>query len=93
MATHQTVTGLPNGLYTLTAWVQSSGGQTTAQMSVKDYGGAEVIRNITASSTWQQTQLQHVPVSNGQAKIVFYSNAGANQWIKADDINFFKETY
>ncbi|MDF2668172.1 MAG: hypothetical protein K0R67_478 [Paenibacillus sp.] len=93
VATHQTVTGLTNGLYTLTAWVQSSGGQTTAQMSVKDYGGVEVIRNITASSTWQQIQLQHVPVTNGQAKIVFYSNAGANQWIRVDDVSFFKETY
>lgn len=41
-STYQDLTGVPNGTYLLTAWVQSSGGQTTCEMYAKG-SGAEMI--------------------------------------------------
>src|SRR5262249_35561017 len=47
----QTVTGLPNGTYTLAAWVESSGGQTSADLFASGYGGAEMDAPLTKAMT------------------------------------------
>lgn len=37
---YQTLTGLDNGTYTLSAWAKSGGGQDTCQIYAKNYGGS-----------------------------------------------------
>lgn len=91
VTTSQTISGLPNGSYTLLAWVRSSGGQTTARLTA---GSASANLN-TAISDWKQIVLENVTVSNatsgsnGSCTISFSSNAGAGQWLQFDDVFFF----
>jgi hypothetical protein len=88
-ASSQTLTGLSNGLYTVKAWVKASGGQ---QMYVKNYGGAQISVNLTASNAYTQVVISNVQVSNGNAEIGFWSNdAVGNAWLNADDVTFYKQ--
>jgi hypothetical protein len=89
--TYQTITGLPNGTYNLSAYVRSTGGQTASYMAVKDYGGAsELTADLRSTGTgpWTLVTINNVQVTAGQATIGFYSDAGAGQWTNIDDINF-----
>lgn len=87
-STYQTVTGLPNGRYDVSAWVLSSGGHQTAQFYAKNYGGAQVQSAIPASpSSWVKLELNNVQVTNGQIEIGFYSNANAGNWINIDNVS------
>ena len=84
--TYQVVKGLPNGIYTLSAWVKSSGGQNTAQLQAKNYGGADVATAIGASpGAWAQVIVKNISVTNGQCEIGIYSKASAGNWLHFDD--------
>ncbi len=88
---YQNLTGLPNGTYTLKAWVQSSGGQSTAQIYVKNFGGTEKNTAInTAIGSWTQVTISNIVVTNGSAQIGVYTVANANNWVKVDDWTFIK---
>ena len=87
----QELTGLPNGTYTLKAWVKSSGGQSIARVYVKDYGGAELVYSVNAPlSSWTQVTIPDIAVSNGKATFGIYSVANAGNWLMADDFSFVK---
>jgi hypothetical protein len=82
---YQNVTGLPNGTYTLKAWVKSSGGQGVCRMFVKNYGGSELQSSFnTAISNWTQITISNINVTNGQCQIGIYQEANANNWCRAD---------
>ena len=85
--TYQTITGIENGAYTLTAWVRSSGGQTRVVMEMGDYDelGSSKALLIPACQEWTQIRLT-VPVSAGQVTIRFYSKANAGQWLQVDRV-------
>ena len=91
VTTKQNLTYLPNGLYTLSAWVKSSGGQTQAAMRVLNYGGTERVVNIGAASAWMLITLTNVSVSNGKATIAFTSNGSAGQWLEVDKVSFAQQ--
>jgi hypothetical protein len=87
----QTVTGLPNGTYTLSAWIQSSGGQSVAQLFARNYGGAEQDAAVnSAIATWRQVSLAGIAVTNGTCQIGVQTTAGANQWVDLDDVTLVK---
>ena len=88
VTTKQNLTYLPNGSYTLSAWVKSSGGQSQARMRVLNSGVAERYVDIPQTSAWTQITIPNVIVSNGKATIAFTSNAAANQWLKVDNVSF-----
>lgn len=88
---HQVATGLPNGVYTLKTWVKSSGGQTTAQIFAKSFGGSEIDVSIArAIGTWTQITLSNINVTNGQCDVGVFSVANANNWVVADDFSLTK---
>ncbi len=90
-STHQVVTGLVNGTYTLKAWVKSSGGQTTAQIYVKSFGGTEIDHSVNgAIGSWTQITISNINVTNGQADVGFYSVANAGNWVIVDDFELTK---
>ena len=92
--TYQIIEGLDNGTYTLKAWIQSSGGQNTAKMYAKDFGGSEVNVSLPTTSTWTQVRIDNITVSNGQCTFGFYSDANAGNWHCFDDVELYKtETY
>ncbi|MCR5886648.1 peptidoglycan DD-metalloendopeptidase family protein [Hymenobacter sp. J193] len=90
----QTVTNLPNGSYTLRAWVKSTGGQTSVLMLARNFGGTQ--RQIPIPTTyewgnWTQIELTNIAVTAGKCEVGFSSNAGTNQWIYFDDIELVKQ--
>ncbi|MFC3800056.1 family 43 glycosylhydrolase [Cohnella sp. GCM10012308] len=88
---YQNLTNLPNGTYTLKVWVKSSGGQSTAQIFVKNYGGSEIDAAINSSiGSWTQVTIPNIQVTNGSAQIGVYSVANANNWVRVDDWSFIK---
>lgn len=88
---YQSLTNIPNGTYTLKAWVRSGGGQTTAQIYVKNYGGAEIDYSINNSiGSWTQITIPNIVVTAGKAQIGVYSVANAGNWLRVDDWSFTK---
>lgn len=89
--TYQLITGLPNGAYQLKAWIKNTGGQTIAQMTAKNFGGANLSVNLPKASNWTLLQIPTIQVSNGQCEIGFYSADVASwNYLYADDIQFIK---
>lgn len=87
----QTLTGLENGNYELSAWITSSGGFNAVYMYAKDSGNAEVKVDIPASSSgWTQIHLP-VAVSNGQITLGFYADGGAGLWTAVDLVTLVKD--
>ncbi len=91
--TYQTLTGLTNGLYTLTAWVKSNvvSGQGINCMEAINYGGNSTYAIPPEASEWEMIVLKDINVTNGQCTIGFYSGTLANYWYSVDDVNFFKQ--
>ncbi len=89
--TYQTITGIPNGTYELKAWVKSSGGQSTAKLYCKNFGGTEKNYSInTAISNWAQVTVPNINVTNGQIEVGLSSTAAAGQWINVDNMSLVK---
>ncbi|MDJ0336090.1 glycoside hydrolase family 16 protein [Salinibacterium sp. G-O1] len=86
--TGQTI-NIPNGTYTLSAWVRSSGGQAQAYLEAKDYGAVSQ-KNITATSTWTRISITFT-ATTGLVNVGFYSNASGNQWIGFDNVQLLRQ--
>jgi hypothetical protein len=87
----QTVTGLPNGTYTLAAWVESSGGQSVAQLFAKGFGGAEIDASVdTAMANWSHVSIPGIVVTNGTCEIGAQTTGSANQKLDLDDFTLTK---
>ena len=92
----QTITGLPNGNYTLK--VVSHGqdkGTVNRYLYAKDYGGAE--KDLTfANTAWREfkfPEIKNIKVTNGQCTIgVKMDTAGAGTWGKLDDFELYADT-
>lgn len=93
--TSQTLTGLPNGTYTVTAWAMSSGGQSATFLSAKNYGAGAPERKADLPSRgfprWERVVISGVPVTNGQLEVGMYSNAGAGQWSSLDGVTVWRQ--
>ena len=89
--TYQVVPRLAPGLYQLSAWVRSSGGQSVGWMEVNAYGGTKRTISIPAGEVWTKVTLSDIHVTAGQARIGFYSIAEAGQWLQFDEISFIKQ--
>ena len=87
--THQTVSNLPNGTYTLRAWVQ--GNSTQSQLQAQNHGGPVASVALPATGQWTQVSLSNVNVSNGQCEIGFYSKPGGGQWLYFDDVELLRQ--
>lgn len=90
--TSQLVRNLPNGVYTFRAWVKTSNGNAGARLQAQEFGGSTKTLAIP-QNTWQWTQvaLTDINVTNGQARVGFYSKAAANQWLHFDDVEFVRQ--
>ena len=84
--TIQSISGLPNGTYTLKGWFRSSGGQGWGNMSIKNYGGSELYAAINSTmSTWTQKIISNIAITTGVCEIDIYQQSGAGQWTDYDD--------
>jgi hypothetical protein len=86
-STYQNIS-LPNGTYTLSAWVQSSGGQTAASIFAKNFGAGELTASINKSmSSWTKVSVLGITVTTGSIQVGFSSDANAGDWVNVDDFS------
>ncbi|WP_053372151.1 glycosyl hydrolase 53 family protein [Paenibacillus sp. FJAT-27812] len=91
VTTSQTVSGLENGYYTLTAWAQNSGGQHASYLFARDNGSSEARAALPIGSAWTKVYLRGIHVTNGTATIGLYSDAKAGNWAKLDFVELVKD--
>lgn len=92
--TYQTVTGLPDGTYTLRAWIKSWGGQgqvTYLEAKAYDNSTGTALRTpLPTTSVWTRVSVPNIVVRGGQATVGIYSKAGAGQSIHFDDVELIR---
>ena len=79
---------VPNGTYTLTAWVKSSGGHDNCLVAVKNYGGGDALGQIPATDQWTEIKIENIPVTTGSAQISLWSTSTQGAWVLLDDVVF-----
>lgn len=91
----QQIKDLPDGEYTLKAWIKSSGGQKVANLYIKGYGGEEINISLTDPiSEWTQvTVCENLTISGGVCEIGLTSDASANQWVTIDDFTLIRRDH
>ena len=91
VTTSQLISNLPNGTYTLRAWAQSGGGQTTCQLYGRS-GTAEQALTLPTTGTWTQLSVPGIVVANGQCEIGLRSVAAAGNYCSLDDVELVPAT-
>jgi arabinogalactan endo-1,4-beta-galactosidase len=88
----QTITGLENGTYSLSAWIQGGGGETTLQLFAADYGGAAQAVDVitTGWQEWETPVIDKIAVTNGKVTIGLKVASGGGSWAFLDDIELTK---
>ncbi len=88
----QTITGLENGTYTLDAWIQGGGGETTLQLFASDYGGSLLTADFktTAWQEWKTPAIEKIVVTNESCTIGLKVVAPGGTWAFLDDVEFTK---
>lgn len=87
------VKSVPNGLYAVSVWVRSGGGQNALQLFAKNFGAAEIDAVIGASpiSNYTKYTIDNIQVTNGQIEIGIWSDANANNWAAFDDFELVQK--
>lgn len=89
---YQNIT-LPNDTFRLTVWVKSSGGQNTAKIYAKNFGGSELNYSINNTiGNWTQVIIPNIIVTNGSIQVGVYSDANGGNWVNVDDFNLVLES-
>lgn len=84
--TTQTLREVPNGWYTLKAWVRSSRDQKEAYIALKDCGGEAARASVPlVKDQWLQIVVS-AEVKNQQCTLSLYSDAEGEDWVGFDDI-------
>ena len=88
----QTVTDLPNGTYTLSAWIQGGGGEETLQVFVSDYGGDPLAVDIvdTAWLEWKTPTIQTFNITEGKCTVGLKVASAGGSWAFLDDVSLIK---
>ncbi len=82
---------VPNGTYTLSAWVKSSGGQRKATIFARNFGSSEHNVAINRSiGSWTKVTVTGITVSNGSIQVGVQSDANAGNWVNVDDYSLVR---
>jgi photosystem II stability/assembly factor-like uncharacterized protein len=85
--TYQSVTGIPDGNYSVRVWTKSSG-WGTQRVYVNQYGGPQRFVSIPRNTTaWTQVQIDNLQVTQGQLMITFYTNEASGSWTYYDEVS------
>ena len=89
LETTQTLKDIPDGWYTLRAWVRSSGGQKEASIGLKDCGGPEqrTAAPLVRAEGWLRIVVS-AQVTGGQCALSLSSEADGDEWVSFDDVEF-----
>ena len=83
---YQEISAIPEGVYTLSATVKSSGNQHVAQMFIKGQGGDKGICDISKTEEWTKISIEDISITSGQCVIGFYTDAPSGEWLHFDDV-------
>ncbi len=87
----QTIANLPDGIYTLKAWVKSSGGQNHADIFAKNADGQEWDASIkNRTDHWTEVTMAGIAIRRGQCVVGVQSDAQPGDWIEVDDFTLTK---
>lgn len=89
--TYQELSGLANGYYHLTAYIQNSGGQNACYISGKGVDGFERMTSLPVSADWIKVIVRGIQVTDGTCVVSIYSDAKADNWCKLDAVQFIKD--
>lgn len=92
--TSQTLSEIPNGHYTLRAYVKSSGGQANCFLSAKDFGaGLEQKLSVPhlGDDEWIYMDIPGILVQTNPITVGFYTASPANTWLKIDKVELLRE--
>ena len=83
----QTITGIENGIYSLSAFTQGGGGENTSRIFASGYGGDELTASFTNTAwrEWKQPTISNISVTNNTITIGVYVDANAGNWGTIDD--------
>ena len=88
LETRQTLTQVPNGWYTLKAWVRSSRDQKEAYIALQDCGAGQNRTSVPlVKDKWLHIVVS-AEVTNQQCTISLYSEADGEAWVSFDDVEF-----
>ncbi|WP_175532020.1 carbohydrate-binding protein [Paenibacillus sp. yr247] len=84
---------VPNGLYSVSVWVRSGGGQNALQLFAKNYGAAELDAVIGSGpvSTYTKYTIDNIQVTNGTIEIGIWNDANAGNWAAFDDFELVQK--
>jgi arabinogalactan endo-1,4-beta-galactosidase len=88
---YQDFSDLPNGTYTLSAWVQNGGGQTYCWMYANNFAGTQIDYNLPITNNWTQITITNINITNGECEVGLYSDANSNNWCNLDDIELYPD--
>jgi arabinogalactan endo-1,4-beta-galactosidase len=88
----QTVMDLPNGTYTLSAWIQGGGGEQTLQLFVSDYGGDTLTVDIadTGWLVWNTPTIPTFKITEGKCTVGLKVASAGGSWAFFDDVSLVK---
>ncbi|MDT8718818.1 glycosyl hydrolase 53 family protein [Clostridium sp. 19966] len=88
----QTLTNIPNGIYTLKAWVVGTGdGKSTVQLFASDFGGPDMTLDVSKNSSWTQVTLGNIKVTDGKCTVGMNVDALGGSWWDLDGVEFSKD--
>ena len=89
----QTITGLPDGLYTLRVRASGGGGDRVLRLFAEGDGGGRLTADIvnTGWNNWQAYAIENIPVTGGQITVGVEGEAPAGTWGLFDDFEFFRQ--
>ncbi|WP_253205446.1 glycosyl hydrolase 53 family protein [Clostridium estertheticum] len=88
----QTIKGLANGSYELSAWVSGSGGETTSQIYAQTSDKTTLTTNFTNSGwrVWTKPTINNIKVTDGTLTIGAKYAATGEQWGNIDEFQLIK---
>ncbi|MFI5835781.1 ADP-ribosylglycohydrolase family protein [Micromonospora sp. NPDC051300] len=93
--TSRTVSGLADGVYTLSAYATGGGGQSAAYLSAKGYGAG--VPELTAPIPmagwphWRRVVIPGIRVTGGALTLGVYSAGSGGQWLSVDAVTLTRQ--
>lgn len=87
----QNIDNLPDGTYTLKAWVRSSGGQNICRLYAKN-GENEYNYSLKMPiDEWKEVVVSsNIEIKDGKCEIGLYSDANGGEWVQLDNLSLVK---
>lgn len=88
---YQDIDGLPDGTYTLKAWVRTSGGQDVCRLYAQSGGNEYSVSLKNMSEDWTETVVSsQIEVKDGKCRIGLYSDAPGGTWVQIDELELVR---